>query len=379
MNINMDMDTLRMTAIDRRNVISLATNFGDTVPECTGVGVELKTELQNRFPLLMWLMGTALSQETRRDRREGGACVLHKDGDGKWVMEVPRTIWTTTPTSSSSECCWAPMDFAKCGSTVPLNLLCLKDCDNIMDDLMGREVINHTRVEGIASDGETMNAIKKRVARLSMAFYTAYTAILGMDNTYTDILKPFHGLLQVMSNPAVISVAGTDILSAFKQIGCRLAVLSDGDYVFAVNPIIYYSILDVVTPDQYGRLPFGWTRNGDEVRYLGHRFIQDKLVPVDLSDGTGEIWVLDGQAVGLWLATDLMPTDYFIRQSGHQADTPANGCGQDCWYYYNLGAAFNNNANRLMKIVDVPVANACASAMADLGSIIAPSTLIPQA
>lgn len=373
-----NFEDLRASAIDQRNVITLATNFGDVVPDCTGLDASPKTELQNRFPLLMWLMDTALSREVRRDRREGGACVIHK-ADGKWVMEVPRTIWTTTPESSSEECCWAPMDFAKCAPAVPINLLCLKDCDSIMDDLMGNEVINHMRVEGIASDGETMNAIKKRVARLSMAFYTAYTAILGMDNTYTNILKPFHGLLQVMSNPAVISVAGTDIFSAFKQIGCRLAVLGDGDYVFAVNPIVYQSILDAIVPNQYGQYPFGWTRNGDEVRYMGRRFLQDKLVPVDLTNGTGEIWILDGQAVGLWLATDLQPTDYFIRQSGHKADTPANGCGSDCWYYYNLGAAFNNNANRLMKIVDVPIANACASALADLGNLIAPTTLIPKA
>ena len=32
-----------------------------------------------------------------------------------------------------------------------------------------------------------------------------------------------------------------------------------------------------------------------------------------------------------------------------------------------------------MKIVDIPIANACASALADLGSLIAPTTLIPQA
>jgi len=376
--INMSIDDLRAVALDQRNVISLATNFGDTVPECTGVGVELKTELQNRFPLLMWLMGTALSQETRRDRRDGGACVLHKD-EGQWVMEVPRTIWTITPESSDAECCWTPMDFAKCGASVPLNLLCLKDCDSIMDGLMSHQVINHTRVEGIASDGETMYSIRKRVARLSMAYYTAYTAILGMDNTYTTILKPFHGLLQIMSNPAVVAVPGTDILSAFKQIACRLAVLGDGDFVYAVNPIVYYSLLSVVTPDIYGNLPVGWSRNGDVIRFMGHGFIQDKLVPVDLEDGTGEIWILDGQAVGLWLATDLMPTDYFIRESGHQADTPANGCGSDCTYYYNLGAAFNNNANRLMKITEIPISNACASAMSDLGSVIFPTTLIPRA
>ena len=321
--MNFTMDDLRVNAVDASRVMTLATNFGDVVPDCTGLDAEPKTEIQNRFPLLMWLMGTALSREVRRGRREGGACVLHKDDDQKWVMEIPRTIWTITPESSNEECCWTPMDFAKCAPAVPLSLLCLKDCDSIMDDLMGREVINHMNVEGIASDGETMNAIKKRVARLSMAFYTAYTAILGMDNTYTSILKPFHGLLQIMSNPAVVSVAGTDIFSAFKQIGCRLAVLSDGDYVIAVNPIVYQSILDVIVPNQYGQLPWGWTRNGDTVRYMGKGFIQDKLVPVDLQNGTGEAWILDGQAVGLWLATDLMPTDYFIRQSGHNADTPA--------------------------------------------------------
>lgn len=379
MRINMDTVSLDKIAIDQRNLITLATNFGDVVPECTGVGVDLKTELQNNFPLLMWLMNTALSAETRRDRREGGNCVVRKDEDGKWVMSIPRTIWTITPESSDAECCWAPMDFAKCGPEVPLNLLCLKDCENILDDLVGRQLINRTRVEGIAANGETMDTIRKRVARMSMAFYTAYTAILGMDDTYTNILKPFHGLLQIMSNPAIVSVPGTDVIAAFKQIGCRLAVLGDSDFIYAVNPIVYQSILDVIVPGQDGRYPQGWTRTGDEIRYMGHRFLRDKLVPVDLSDGTGDVWILDGQAVGLWLAGDLMPQGYFVRESGHQADTPANGCGQDCTYYYNYGTAFNNNANRLMKISEVPISNACASAMSDLASVIAPTTLIPKA
>ena len=78
------------------------------------------------------------------------------------------------------------------------------------------------------------------------------------------------------------------------------------------------------------------------------------------------------------MMTDLQPADQFIKYSGHQAQSLADGCGNECTYYYNMGAAFNNNANKIMRIMDVPVSAACAAVIGDMGNLVMPQTLIPK-
>lgn len=373
--MNLSIQNLDAVAVDHKY---LATNYADIVPDCTGVGAEVKTLIMDSFPLLMWLLGTSLSRRVREGVNANGLCAMHKDENGKWVMEVPRTIWTELPTSTAQECCWQPFDFAKCAGNVPVNLLCLKDCENLLDSFIGNNIRLTSGVDGVTVQGETLEQTRKRIARMSMAFLTAYNVILGIDDTFTDILKPFHGLLAVMENPAIATIEGSSILSAFDSVACRLALLgSDDEFVFAVNPLIYESIKGEIRPGQFGELPIGWSLNNDELRFNGMRFIRDRLVPVDLTSSTGEVWVLSSNSVGAYLATDLMPADAYIRSSS-DTDTYANNCGSNCDYYYNLGAAFANNANKLMKIANVPVSGACAAAIADLNALIVPKTLIPN-
>ena len=88
--------------------------------------------------------------------------------------------------------------------------------------------------------------------------------------------------------------------------------------------------------------------------------------------------MLASDAVGINLATDLMPSDDFVKTAETLGTAPVDGCGQDCRYYYNFGAAFANNANRIMKIVNIPISGACAAAITDLGGLIMPNTLIPN-
>lgn len=375
MNMNMSTQMLESVAIDKT---VLATNLPE-LADCTGAGLDPKTEIQNRFPLVTWLLNTELTRRTRNAIADEGNCLLHKDpSTGKWVIEMPRELWSLVPEASETEeCCWQPFDFAKCGGNVPLNLLCLKDCDSIMDELVGRNVGFGSSAGELARKGEKLNEIKRRIARLSMAFYTANTVILGHDNVYTNILKPFHGLMQVMENPAIAVIDGTNILQAFASAWCRLALMGV-EVTFAVNPVTYQGILAEITPDQFNRLPDGWSRNGDTVTFHGMGFIQDKLVPVDTENGTGEIWALSGSSVGLYLGTNLMPTEDYIRVSGDFNKTPEEGCGEECTYYYNFGAAMGNNANRLLRIVDVPLSGACLATIGDLGALVMPETLVPK-
>ena len=376
-NMNIMKSELEVHAVDMKQ---MATNFDDIISECGAEDFSPKNEIQNRYPLATWLLNTEYARKMRAMSTDPQK-FHHSAEDGvDWEMESPQSIWTLEPSNDGTECCWTLPDFAKCGATVPLYLLCLKDCDKIFDDLVYKRlrISEKAAIDGIAVQGETVEQTNERIARLWMAFYTAHTAILGTSTTSDNITKPFHGLVEVLENSAVMSIYGGNILAAFESLACRIRVLGGmSGYVIAVNPLIMQSIDAAVVPGQNGELPTGWRRNGDSLTFNGIGFIEDKLVPVDMEAGTGEAWVLAGDAVGLFLATNMMPEGDFIVKDDFTEETKENGCGKKCDYYYNFGAVGNNNANRLAVITDIPVSGACTNAIADLGGLINPTTLIP--
>ena len=368
--------------LDKRavDVQKLASNFIDIISDCEGLeDFSLRNELQNRYPLATWLSGTPFSRMMRQ-RSTNPQLFHHGVGEDapEWVMEVPGSVYTLAPVNSGADCCWTIPDFAKCASEVPLNFVCLKDCDSIFDTMVYERLrINQrARLEGFAREGETLEQVENRIRHLWMAFYTMHTVILGTSNTSDNIVKPFHGLLEVMQNDAVLSVSGANILAAFDSIGCRLDVLGGSNWVFALNPLMYRSLEDAIVPDANGNLPSGWTRQNGRLRFHGIGFIDDKLIPVDMTNMTGDIWLIDGDSTGMFLG-------YSIGNEKEIADdfteqTLENGCGQICHYLYNYGTVANNNANRVMVISDVPVSSACTE-IADLAALINPTTLVPAA
>lgn len=376
--MDVEIKDLEKVSVDKTK---LESNIGDIVSDCQGIeGFDLASELNNRFPLVTRLLRTAASNEVRR-RRINRMRYMHKgtvDDEEKWLLEVPGMIWSEPPVSTAEECCWVPFDFAKCAGNVPINLLCLKDCQNVLDSFIYDDLRfgQGESIQGIANTGESLATVNKRIDRMSMAFLTAQNVILGTDDTYTDTLKPFHGLIQVLSNPAVANYDGTNVLSAFDQIGCRLAMLG-GSQFFATNPIVYRTLEKLVVPDINGRYPGDWTKRNGRLQFMGREFIEDKIVPVDTSASTGEVWVLDDETVGLFLATDLAPTDKYIKTSGLQTEE-APTCGSECTYMYNYGAAFGTNANTIATITDIPIYSACTDTIADLGSLVNPNTLVPK-
>lgn len=357
--------------------MKLATNFVDIIADCEGLDdFSVRNEIQTRYPLVAWLLNTSMANMMRR-RSLNPQMFHHSSAENvDWEMEVPGTVYTLEPSNQGTDCCWTMPDFAKCAATVPANMLCLKDCDNIFDKMvMERLRINErTDLLGIARDGETVEQVNERIRKLWFAFYLAHTAILGTTNTSDNITKPFHGLEEVLADPAVISILGTNVLAAFESIGCRMSVLGIEEGIFATNPLIYDSLEKVIVPDQNGLYPAGWTKVNGELRFKGIGFIRDKLVPVDMTAGTGEIWFLDGASVGLFFGYNL--NDPYVVRNDFTEQTLENGCGQFCTYLYNFGAVANNNANRVMVISDVPVSNACTE-ISDLAALINPTTLIP--
>ena len=358
----------------------LASNFIDIISDCESLeDFSLRNELQNRYPLATWLAGTPFSRVLRQ--RSTNPQLFHKGGEGEaeWVMEVPGSVWTLEPTNSGADCCWTIPDFAKCSSDVPLTFVCLKDCDNIFDKMVYERLrINEkARLEGFAREGETLEQVENRIRHLWMAFYTFHTVILGTMNTSDNIVKPFHGLLEVIQNDAVISVSGANLLAAFDSIACRLAVLGGNGWVFAINPLLYRSLVEVVVPDERGNLPANWSKDANgRLRFMGHGFIDDKLVPVDMENMTGDIWLIDGESTGMFLGYPV-GNEKEIRDDFTEK-TKEEGCGQLCTYLYNYGTVANNNANRIMVISGVAVSSACTE-IADLASLINPTTLVPAA
>lgn len=373
---NFNLNRLMRQAVE---VQELASNFVDIISDCQSLeDFTLRNALQDRYPLAVWLMETRFSNVLRD--MESDPQRFHKGGEDnkQWVMDVPGTVYTLAPANSGDDCCWTIPDFAKCAGSVPMSFVCLKDCDNIFDSLVYDKLRINAKaaLERFAREGETINQVENRIRHLWMAFYTMHTAILGTMQTSDNIVKPFHGLLEVLQNDAVISISGANILAAFDSIACRLAVLGGDDWVFAVNPLIYRSIKAVIKKDERGEYPDGWSVDANgRLRFEGIGFIDDKLVPVDMEAMTGDIWLIDGSATGLYLAYDLgreAERDTFTEE------TKANGCGTECHFLYNFGTVANNNANRVMVISGVPVSSACTE-IADLASLINPTTLVPAA
>lgn len=372
-------NTRLMNALDARamDVQTLASNFVDIISDCEGLeDFSLRNELQNRYPLATWLSGTRFSQIMRQ--RSTNPQLFHHGTENQWEMEVPGTVWTLEPVNSSEDCCWTIPDFAKCSGQVPLTFVCLKDCDNIFDSMVYERlrINSRTSLEQFAREGETIEQVESRLRHLWMAFYTFHTVILGTMNTSDNIVKPFHGLLEVLQNDAVISIDGSNLLAAFDSLRCRLAVLGGTGWKFAIHPLLYRTLDEVVRPDERGNLPSGWTRSGETFRFDGIEFIQDKLVPVDLEEMTGDIWLIDGESTGLFLGYNVGNEKEISKDFTEQS--LEDGCGQFCYYLYNYGTVANNNANRIMVISNVPVSSACTE-IADLASLINPTTLVPAA
>lgn len=375
---NVTAEDLEPIAENVKNLASL----DEVAADCLG-GMTLKSALQTRFPVVERLLRTPMSQQMRR-MTENGFVGFHKetiDEVSKWVLEVPNSVWSEEPVDTSGECCWVPPEFNKCGEAVPLNLLCIKQCENIEDVLMDKVARfgRNETIPGVANAGETLATAKRRWLRYAMAFFTARNILLGVDNTYTATLKPFHGVLSLIENPAVSHIDGTNILAAFETLGCRLAIIGEGNQWFACNPVIYDAIEAAVYPDENGRYPDGWRMVNGRLQYKGREFVLDKAMPVDTQAGTGEIWMLDDDTVGGWMATDLAPTDDFRRVSGKDYGDVSGACGSECEYLYNMGTTFAKDANKIAVITDVPVKAACTDAIADLAGLVAPTTLIPRA
>ena len=317
----------------------------------------LRTAVQNQFPLVDWLLSTSLSQMIENAWQNGSLPTV-TDEDGNVYLKAPLNVFTTPPKDTKGECCWLPFDIAACGGKAPINILCLKDCVDMLNHLLDRKlkVQSNDLIGFFKQAGQTYEEVRDFMNRESMAFYTANTIVNGQLDLTTPILKKFHGLMEILKRPEVFKMQGTNILAAFDSIGYRMDVLG-GSFIFAAHPLTVASIKNAIRPNRYGILPDGWTINGESIFYKGAQVLPDKTVPVDVENGTGVIWQLSGESVGVFLGTTLRPAeDYIIRNQFTTTNDVNKGCATECDIYYNLGSVVTNNVARLAVITDVPLA-----------------------
>lgn len=390
MNVNEVAESIKEVSNEALDAVAvnekdLATNIGDVAADCIGEQ-KIASPIMDRFPVVRRLLRNTASAQMRERSQENlltaykGTYTVDEETLDKWMLKIPATVYTTEPADTSDQCCWVPFDFDKCASEVPLNLLCLKSCEDIEDAIMSNIVRfgANDAVPGIASAGERLATVKDRVARMSMVFFTARNIMYGVDNTYTKTLKPFHGMLSVFENAAVPRIDGTNILAAFEQLACRLAIVG-GRQWFALNPVVYQALETSIYPDDRGNYPRGWARRNGRLEFMGREFVEDKNMLVDVEAGTGEIWMIDDDTMGGFMVTDLNPTEPFVRKSGEGYGDASAACGAECEYLYNMGTTFATDANKIAVITDVPVSAGCVDVISDLVNLVAPETLIPRA
>lgn len=341
----------------------------------------LVTRMQTEFPLVNWILNTESARAMQAKYNSGNAPILPKDENGLYKIQMPFSVWTTPPEDTTGECCWVPMGLDVSGGTVPIYMVCLKYCQQILDEFISkhRRFGSNDLINAFQREGETVSQAQERMNRLSMAWFTAHTIVLGTPDTTTPVLKPFHGLMSVMEQKDVLKLAGAQILAAFDSLKCRMVQLEQNDFTFFAHPLTIEAIKGELVEGKNGKLPEGWRKsdNGD-IWFNGHAFIGDKMIPIDLTAGTGEVWMLDGKTCGGFMATTLSPSDEFVRETFDDNNKPADGCAGGCKYYYNYGTTWCSNPNTIAVITDIPLSANCTGGILNgLDNIIIPNTIVP--
>lgn len=377
-----DVYELEKKSVDFAKIEQIAEVLGD----CALLnGADIKNDIEQNFPLTMWLTRTNLA---RRIKANAGLGLLNKykasEGRfaGKWMIKLPGKVWTTPADDSQFDaCCWVGDDIAKCSGEMPLEMVCLKDCENIYDTLATRALTFGVQVDGLVTKDETIKQLKDFINIRSLAMHSAYTMVQGTWGSGSGLVKSFHGLAEVLSNPAILKLDASEIgvLAAFDTLGCRIAAMG-GDIsgkVFWAHPMTYENIKRLIKKDIYGNYPDNWTVDGDTVRFYGIPFRVTKEVPFHFADALGTVYLLDSDAVaGVW-STDIAVTNPdFIRRT-YSYGGADNQCGIDCEYRYNIGGVGANDANRLAVITNIPTSNICMNAIGDLEKLLVPDTIIP--
>jgi len=357
----------------------------------------LANSLVNGNPLLAWLMNTPLTRRMANIFERGLPMVTY-NGDNTATIQLFSEVYTDELPDTTGECCWLAPDIALESQDAFIRLVCLKDCASILERLIQsrQRITANDRLEAFRIQGETVEQARFRLNMMTLAFAQMVNLILGSANLQTGIFKGVPGLVGVMSDPRVLAVpCDGGILSSFEQLACRIEVLRmvnrshAGDaMVFVTHPLVIASLRKALYAEacQDGMnscLPYGWDFTGGwngTFSFMGIPFMSQTVFPINMQTGTGEIWLLNANSVGMFtMAPGLMPTsDMIVHIQDATGASPDSSCMEDCWYYYNVIGTFATDYNRLAKLVTCPIDPECMRGVTGFENVLQPTTLVPR-
>lgn len=296
-----------------------------------------------------------------------------KNNVGHWVTET--YTWGTTDPDDGQGCCFTPFELQACSDSARVFSLCLKDCATTLDNMMnsavkfkGTDLLNYFQKAGMS-----YKSAMQYMAWYSFAYRTQRVIAQGLVDYQGVGLRPFHGIAEVMSHPAVTPIQSSDIIGAFAQAGCIIDVLNSGvstNYAIFVHPVGHIAIEEVVTEGKNGKLPSGWTKgnfgsfHGTPVtlKYKGIPIVKDMYVPKDLvNNNTFEAYIIDLSVTKVSMVyKDLMiPADKIRQGTTLEPDSDCNFVA--CDIYENAGVAHCSNYARNILLTGMPLSANCSA------------------
>lgn len=293
--------------------------------------------------------------------------VLKKASNGDFIIEGLNwgMVMPDFSDDNGDSCCFtSEFTFEVTGHATPVRYLCYKDCRSRLDYLMEDKI--HFK------QGDLINRFQQlgwsySQARDFMAWYIfAYIVerhiVQGMLNYSGQGLRPFAGVAEMMSSPAVTPIdAGGSVIGAFRQVDCFISVLDDDSANYAIfgHKLTINGIKAAIQKDRDGNYPEGWSKDGNSISFRGIPFYASRWIPYDLEKTmTGELYIIDLNKVEAVTQYDL-----FVPQSSvynrREEDPNVAGCEVLCTKYENFGAVVTNSPISHILVANVPLDATC--------------------
>lgn len=335
-------------------------------------GMELAQPMIGEFQITSPMVAAILE-----DIKNSAISRAELNDNNEW--EIKDYTWGMTDPDDGNGCCFVPFEFQACKQKAVVRQLCIRDCQSLLDEMMLKN-IRFTRndlINQFQRENETYNDAMTRFVQWSFAFRTQRVIAQGLLKGDAPGLRPFHGVAQIMSDPATTPIKAGDILGGFAQAGCVLTALSqgnNGNYAIFVHPLGVEAIKTRVVKNTNGEYPEGWEKGSFgnyhgynvEVKFKGIPIVADPYVPIDyVKTNTFEAYIIDTSITKASMAKPLMQNarDHAIYGQVTDPD-PNNGCAMvRCTTYINAGTVHCSNYAKNILVAGLPLGNSCASTL----------------
>lgn len=358
--------------LTRTDVTQFAVPTAAAELPCDNTAPEFLTMVTNQFGFLAALLGSPATQSLFTTDENGG----RKYKNTRWNCDTSsydiilgKTIWTELPEDIGTACCHTKPDVNGCLTIATPGRLCLRDCYDDMTEHWMRMLRQNYSLFG----GSSTKAEYEAELRAWFVFFQARDIMYGQKDVTGGNVPAFPGVLDVI-NQSTIAFSGADIIGAFEQLECRFSLLG-GNYVFGAHTLTIKALKDAV--NRGGQLYKNFSMDGDTLQFMGYPIIVDNLVPIDVTAGTGQLWFADLNVAGVFMEYNL--TDTEILETDSYTDSTTGDCFEHCVMLRNYGFAFTKDANKVGRIIDIPLSGACLgeNTLYGLGGLMNPETLIP--